>query len=64
MLAASTDLSYRELAVMAVGQLDIVDGVAGVTGISGKIHLIEAVPMRCCAGRARSSGGGGSSMPR
>jgi len=42
-LAASTDLSYRELAVMAVSQLNIVDGVAGVTDISGEIRLIEAV---------------------
>ncbi len=41
-LAAATDLPYRELAVMAVGQLDIVDGAAGVTDISGEVHLIEA----------------------
>jgi len=43
MLAAATDLPYRELAVMAVGQLDIVDGAAGVTDTSGEIHVIEAV---------------------
>ncbi len=42
-LAAATDLPYRELAVMAVGQLDIVDGAAGVTDTSGEIHVIEAV---------------------
>lgn len=41
-LAASTDLPYRELAVMRVGQLEVTDGVAGVTDTAGELHLIEA----------------------
>jgi len=48
-LAASTDLPYRELAIMTVGQLDIVDGAAGISDTSGELHLIEAVadPVLC-----------------
>ena len=48
-LAASTDLPYRELAVMTVGQLDIVDAVAGITDTSGELHLVEATadPVLC-----------------
>ncbi len=48
-LAASTDLPYRELAVMRVGQLDIVDGAAGITDTSSEVHLIEATadPVLC-----------------
>ncbi len=42
-LAASTEIPYRELAVMTVGQLNIVGGVAGVTDTSGEVRLIEAV---------------------
>jgi len=42
-LAASTRIPYRELAVMRVGQLDIVDGVAGVTDSAGEMHVIDAV---------------------
>jgi len=42
-LAASTDLPYRELAVMTAGQLDIVDGAAGVTDSAGEMHVIDAV---------------------
>ncbi len=42
-LAASTEIPYRELAVMTVGHLDIVGGVAGVTDPSGEVRLIEAV---------------------
>ncbi len=42
-LAAATEIHYRKMAVMTVGQLDIVDGVAGVTDTSGEMHLIEAV---------------------
>ena len=41
-LAASTDLPYQELAVMRVGQLQIVDGVAGVTDTSGEMRIVEA----------------------
>jgi len=32
-----------KLAVMTVGQLNILDGVAGVTDTSGEVRLIEAV---------------------
>ncbi len=48
-LAASTDLPYRELAVMTVGQLDLVDGAACVTDIAGDIRVIEAAadPVLC-----------------
>ena len=48
-LAASTELPYRELAVMTVGQLDIVDGVASITDNAGEMHLIEATddPVLC-----------------
>lgn len=43
-LAAATDLPYRELANMRVGQLDILDGAARITDTAGNILLIEAVP--------------------
>ncbi len=48
-LAAWTDLPYRELTVMRVGQFQLVDGVAGVTDTSGEIHVIDAAadPVLC-----------------
>ena len=48
-VAAYTDLPYRELAAMTVGQLDIVDGAAGITDTTGEIHLIEGTtdPVLC-----------------
>ena len=48
-LAASADLSYRELAVMTVGQLDILDGAAGITDTTGEVRVIEATadPVLC-----------------
>ncbi len=48
-LAAATQIPYRELAVMTVGQLDIVDGAAGVTDSCGELRIIEETsdPVLC-----------------
>ncbi len=48
-LAAATDLPYRELAVMTVGQLDIADGAAGVADTSGELRIVEGTfdPVLC-----------------
>jgi len=48
-LAAATQIPYRQLARLTVGQLHIADGTAIITDLHGQVHTVEAAtdPVLC-----------------